>query len=331
MLRDKDLTRALKGPVCPIISLEPVLLTEAVKMLRQQVLTAAADFNRDEFRAGEGGMIRVIEAARTLPMMAPRRWVHLRDVHRLKAADAEPLLGYLEEPADTTFFCISGQKVDKRTKLGKRLAKLSTFVDLKAPKPHELPLYIVDRAKGRNIEVSRSAADLVADCIGLDIGAIDQAIEQLDIYCGGSKPIEMSNVEALVVPVRVRRIFDLTDALGQRDLAAATLLVRNAIDGGEAALRILAMVARQFRILLRIKAAVGSDADKARAAGVAPFLVRSLVQQAERYSELELCAALAAAAVADLQLKSSRLNPGVVLDRLLIDIISTATPSTVTS
>jgi len=59
----------------------------------------------------------------------------------------------------------------------------------------------------------------------------------------------------------------------------------------------------------------------AKRAGVAPFLVDSLTRQSEQYSESELCHALAAASRADVRLKSSRLPAGVVLERLLVEVM----------
>ena len=42
----------------------------------------------------------MVQAASTLPMMAPRRWVHLRELHKLKAAEQGPLLAYADAQDD---------------------------------------------------------------------------------------------------------------------------------------------------------------------------------------------------------------------------------------
>ena len=50
--------------VYSIISTESLLTSEAVAALRGIVLTAAPDFNRDEFRVGDQPIDRVVEAAK---------------------------------------------------------------------------------------------------------------------------------------------------------------------------------------------------------------------------------------------------------------------------
>lgn len=129
-----------------------------------------------------------------------------------------------------------------------------------------------------------------------------------------------------MAPTRVHSIFELADAIGARDLPKASLLLRNAIDSGEAALRVLSMISRQFRLLLKVKALGGAAGgpNAAKELGVAPFLVRGLVQQARRYQTPELWRAINAAARADERLKSTRLNHGVVLDRLLVEAMGSA-------
>lgn len=310
------------GPVCALLGTQSVLVQEAVDQLRDRALTVARDFNRDEFRVGEGTIQKVIEAARTLPMMAPRRWVHIADVHKLKAKDLEPLLAYVQDPSPTTVLCLSGEKIDGRTKLGQRLSKMRVIFAFAAPQQHELTNWVRQRAEHRGFVIDADAAGLLADMIGIDLGTIDRSIDKLWTYAGATGSIQLEHVEALVAPTRVHSIFELTDSIGDRDLANASLLLRNTIDGGAAALMVLAMITRQFRLLLKTKR-VGSNnpSQVARDVGVAPFVARSLVEQARRYEESELCRALDAAARADERLKSTRLGPGVVLDRLLVEVM----------
>lgn len=309
-------------PVCALLGTQGVLVLEAVDELRARVLTAAPDFNRDEFRVGDGAIQKVIEAAGTLPMMAPRRWVHLASVHKLKAKEIAPLLAYVENPSPTTVLCLSGEKVDGRTKLGQRLNKMRVMFTFEAPKQHELTAWVRQRAEGRGFVIDNDAAGLLADMIGIDIGTIDRSLDKLWTYAGAKGAIQLEHVEALVAPTRVHSIFELTDSIGDRDLANASLLLRNTIDGGAAALMVLAMISRQFRLLLKTKQVGGNNPSQvARDVGVAPFVARSLVEQARRYEESELCRALDAAARADQRLKSTRLGPGVVLDRLLVEVM----------
>ncbi|MEZ4270125.1 MAG: DNA polymerase III subunit delta [Myxococcota bacterium] len=305
-----------------LVSVETTLLNEAVRNLRRRVLTAAPDFNRNEFRAGTP-IAEVIQAARMMPMMAQKRWVALENVDKCKAAELAPLLDYLASPSPSTTLCLSATKVNGNTKWVKELIKQKAYFTLQPPSQRDLPQWLFKRAEDKGYGIDRDAAAYLADLIGSDVGALDMALEQLWTHAN-AQTISHADVDALIAPTRVRSIFELVDAIGRRDLGNASLLLRRAIDGGEAALRVLAMITRQFRSILQtkiLKAGGASKPEIARSAKVAPFLVDSLLQQARRYDTHELYAALDAAARADIRIKSTSLSHGVILDHLLIEVM----------
>ncbi|MEE8408537.1 MAG: DNA polymerase III subunit delta [Myxococcota bacterium] len=317
-----------KEPVLPVYALvgaESTLVTEAMSAVRGTVLTHAADFNRDEFRAGDTPIAHVVDAAATMPMMAAKRWVHLSDMQRLKAKDHPTLIAYLEKPSPSTVLCLSGTKIDGRTKLGQKLLSSAALFSIEPPTLREVVAWLERRAAKRGYSIDRDAAQLLADLLGTDVGSLDMALDKLATYGGDGKTICAEHIDEVVAPTRLHSIFELTDAIGRRDLTAAATKLRNAIGGGENALMVLAMIARQLRHLLHVKelcAAGAQQSDIASRVGIRPFLVQPLTDQAKRYNAAELCSALDAVARADVRLKSSRLDPGVILDRLLVEVVA---------
>jgi len=333
MASDADFERHIKGdallPVYALVGSEAMLVADATAVLRQKTLTSAADFNRHEFAAGETAIERVIEAASTLPMMAPRRFVHLARMHALKAKDFPPLLDYLERPALQTVLCLSGDKVDQRTKLGQKLARSGGLFLFEPPRQQDLAIWIERRAKKAGFAIDHDAAQLLGDLIGTDVGSLDRALEKISLYAGSGNGITTDDVEAMVAPTRVHRIFELTDAIGCRDLGGASMLLRNTLGGGESALGVLGMITRQFRQLLQVKALAARRMQSGQIAatlGIRPFLITELLSQARRYEASELASALEAAWRADVRLKSSGVAPGVALDRLLVEVMGQSRP-----
>jgi DNA polymerase III subunit delta len=329
MAQGNDLERLLaSGKVPSVLALvgsESTLVFEAVTAVRAKVLTRAADFNRTELRAPEAPIERVIEAAGVLPMMAPVRYVHLADVHKVPAKDQAALVAYIEKPSPTTVLVLSGEKLDGRTKLGQVLTKTGALFSFEPPKQHEVAGLVAARARRQSLELEPEAARLLGDLIGAEVGSIDRALEKASLHAGPGAPITAEDIEAVVAPTRVHSIFELTDAIGSRDLGKASLLLRNTLSGGESGLPVLAMITRQFRQLLAVKAARARGVqprDLASELGIKPFLVDQLLAQARRYEEVELQGALDAALRADIRMKSTRLDAGVVLDRLLVEVMS---------
>ncbi|MEM6733210.1 MAG: DNA polymerase III subunit delta, partial [Myxococcota bacterium] len=302
-----------------------ILRSEAVTALRARVLTQAPDFNRDELRGSETTVDRILEAARTLPMMAAHRWVHVSDAHKLKAEAQEALAAYVKAPSPTTVLVLSGEKIDGRRKLGQALNKKKVMFAFDAPKQWELGDWIEERAEHKGLALDRDAAALLGDFVGAEVGPIDRALEKLELYAGEPRSITAEDVQEVVAPTRVHSIFELTDAVGARNLSKSTQLLRNALEGGESGLMVLAMIARQMRQLLQYQLLSSRrmpNAELARALGVKPFLMNRIAEQARQYNKEELSHALDAAHRADIAMKSSRLSHGVILDRLLLEVVA---------
>ena len=309
-------------PVYAFLGSERVLVAEAIATLREHVLKVAPDFNRHDFSMREASMDRVVGAARTLPMMAPVRFVHLADIDLFKGKDATPLIDYLANPVSTTVLCITGEKIDQRTKLGQAIHKVAAVFNFEPPKQKDLPSVITRRALKLGIQIAPDATLLLADFIGAEIGTLDRALEKMALHAGENQTITTEDVEATVAPTRMHSIFELTDAIGSRNVAQASILLRNLLSTGETGLPILSMIARQFRQLLRVKIALSQGVKSAGLASrlsVPPFLVHALVAQAARYQALELQHALSLALDAEIRMKSSSIDHGVILERLLLD------------
>ena len=60
---------------------------------------------------------RIVALAETLPMMAQRRLIYVRDLSAMAADEAEPLLGYLARPNPSTVVAAVASRIDKRIKL----------------------------------------------------------------------------------------------------------------------------------------------------------------------------------------------------------------------
>lgn len=319
MAARRDLERHLQGkeilPIYALVSEQPALLHDAAVRLRDLVVTVAPDFNRDAFNGGEAAIERVLEAARTLPMMAPRRFVTLVDMDRLKPEALAALVAYIAAPCPTTVVCLMARKLDQRTKIAHALSAAKALFTLDPPGPRELPDWIASRVADRGGHIARDAAALLADWVGGEVGSLDRTIDLLLLYTNGAA-IDVDAVETVAVPIRSRSVFELTDAIGRRDLAQALLLLRGMAAHDEPALRILALIARQFRLLLQARS--GASAAEFR---LPPHVASALQDQARGYDVAELAGALVACAAADLRIKSSRQNPILALEHLVTSVV----------
>lgn len=329
-----DLEKPLKGGTAPVYLLHgdaPFLTREAAIWLKDRVLAGAPEeFALDRFDGGDKpDPERIAQAARTLPMMVPRRLVWVRaaeGVFALQKAQITPLLKYLDQPDPTTCLLFQANEKAKRTgALVKALEEKACVFETKTPRERELPRWIEERAKARGRRFESGASAALVDAIGDDLANLDGALERLTLFVEGKAPITAAHVEETVPHTRTRTVWELTDAVADRDTAKALALAHHLLSQGEQPLRLLGVVNRQYRQLLLGHGARAQGAtlqEAAAQAGIPPFRMAAYGRQVERYKSSELLAALDHLARADQDLKGSKLPGELIFEALLLELCS---------
>src|SRR5437764_1338049 len=123
----KDLEQSLKqGQIEPVYFLygsEVYLRDQTIRLITDTALTGTLlrEFNDSSFNLLTNDVRDAIAVAEQLPMMSGRRVIRLRNFAKLREADEEFLLKYLERPVETSVVIFIGDDIDKRKKLGKKL------------------------------------------------------------------------------------------------------------------------------------------------------------------------------------------------------------------
>jgi DNA polymerase-3 subunit delta len=307
-------------PVHVLVGTETFLIEQCIVLLRR--ITLGGDdtgFNADVFH-GRGLKVQsLLSAARTLPMFAPRRFVLLRDAMDA-GEDLDELLPYLENPAPSTCLVLTAEKLDGRSRFAKAVKKLDQIVEAAPLRPAAVRSFVVDEARHRGHDLAPGAAAALADTIGTDLAAMDDALERLSLYVGPGQAIDQAAVEACIARVRVESIWALVDAVSARDDRTALRATASLLADREAPLRILSLIARQLRMVARMREALASGLkppEAAQAAGAPPFKASELAQAARRFNYDDLKLAFEVLADADLQMKGGLTGNKVPAERLL--------------
>jgi DNA polymerase-3 subunit delta len=313
-----------RGEIDPVYCLsgERYLVDAAAGAIRAAVLAeagAGAAFNNDVFDLKEKGLAAALSTARTLPMMAKRRLVVGKAIDEVKAADLEPLVDYLEDPNPSTCLLLVADKVDVRFKAFQVLKKRG-YLHVFAPlRDQALAGWLRGEARARKLTIAPDAAEALATAAGPDLGRLSQALDLLALYAGG-KAITVDDVEDLVAETRERGIFELTKAIGAGNVARALALLTNMLRNREPALRIQFMLARHLRQVWRAKELAASGAGRneiAAGVGINPYFLDDVLTPARRMSRAALERAFERLYTADVDLKSSKLDPEIALSRLV--------------
>lgn len=313
------------GPAHVLVGSERFLIERAVSLLRRAALgDGPAGFNDDLFHGSSSlSGQKVVGAARTLPMMAQARFVLVRDVDAMSTTEQEPLAAYLTDPAESTCFVLTADKLHAQSKLAKAAKKAKVLVEAKSLKGAALHRFAVGEAKRRGHALTPRASEALLEAVGDDLAAIDDALERLSLYVGDGQRIDVDSVQACVSRIAADSIWSLVDAVGIRDTKRALGAAGSLLADREPPLRILAMVARQLRIVARMREALASGLrgkDAALEAGAPPFKARELTEAARRFNARQLEVAFSALAEADLALKGSKRPPERILEEAILQL-----------
>lgn len=305
---------------------------ELVQAIRAAVFPPGAmgiDFNLEVLYGRETSWDRILDSAMTLPAFAPRRLiiVHQADAlmtSRKKGEDGglERFLGYLDAPSPTTTLVLAASKLDGKLAPVKRAKAKKVLVSLAAPKERDMPGFVAQRARRLGVDIEPAAVRALVTAFSNDVSGVISALEQLDLYVGpgSGQPIRVADVEAVVSTVREESIFELVDAISSGDARGTTAgLHRLLVVQREAPLKLLALVARQFRLLVKASAALAEGQERGLASllGVPPFVVNKLSAQARKGDPARFARGLVSISACDRALKGASVDDLHTFERLV--------------
>lgn len=318
----KDLRAGKVPAVLLVVGAEPFLRQQLIDAVRRASLgdEDSSGFNEDVFHGKGLKADSVIAAVKTLPMLAPQRFVLVRDVASAASAEADKLVPLVTDPIPGTTLVLVAEKLDGRGKLAKAGKKAGAIVEAKELRGSALRSFAQERAKLRGKRLTGEATETLVDSVGGDLSALDDAVERLSLFVGGEQ-IDSADVGQCVSRVRSDSIWTLVDSVAERRKKEALLTTASLLAEREAPLRILALVARQLRMVARMKEGLErrmSEVEAAKSAGAPPFKARDLSRAAKKFSFDALRNALGVVAEADLELKGSRRDGGSVLEETVL-------------
>ncbi len=192
---------------------EDLLKDEALRAVLDRALDPALrDFNLDLRSAAQLDSDLLFALCTTLPMMAERRVVVLREVEALKRKPKvrSALLEYLGRPApDTVLVLIQSANEENEDK---DIAKAAVAVAFE-PLPEDRVLRWLDRrAKGLGLELPDDAARHLVRAVGGELGSIAAELDKLTALPAG-EPLTVERVGELVGVHHGETVFDWRDAV----------------------------------------------------------------------------------------------------------------------
>jgi DNA polymerase III subunit delta len=270
------------------------------------------DMNLEELDGSEAKIEQIKCSISAAPFLGEKRLVILKNfLGSHKAEKLKELIPLLDKvPESTVWLITESSQPDKRSALYKALTKQATNRIFNMPKGVGLETWLKHRAQKHGGIIDSRAASYLANKVGSKLWQLDNEIQKLSLYCG-VRAITAEDIDQLTSGGIERSIFNLTDQLAKKDHRAALRTIRELQEQGNEAAYIFAMIARQFRLMLEMKALSESNMPAPAIASkmqVHPFVVKNTLNQCKNFTYKELKAALNKLLVLDRRLKTGQIK-----------------------
>ncbi|MBD3307693.1 DNA polymerase III subunit delta [candidate division KSB3 bacterium] len=262
-----------------------------------------------------------------IPFLGDARVVIVREGLKTLTGDAaRSVAEYFEALPPTTHLAfVEEKKVSKRSIIYKALDNLNAKIkDFTLPNNRELPNWIVARTRSRGGRIDRRAAAQLAQNIGPKLRILDQEIQKLMLYVGEDGVIMPEDVQVMVPYIQAADvIFNMVDAVGQRNPQHATIYLHRLLDAGEHPLGIFGMVVRQFRLLMQVRWMLDhrhSEREIISRLSLHPYVAQKIRAQARRFTLRQLREAYRILMENDLSIKKGQISPESDLDLLMAQL-----------
>jgi len=268
-------------------------------------------------------------AVNAAPFLAPRRVVVLNHPgSAFPSPEArKKLLDLLDKAQPTTSIVLVENDVLKPDHwLQKWVSKTGARAGVHVynlPKRWEMSHWIESEAKKQGGRIDPDAAARLSEMAGEDTRIAAQELTKLLTYVNFERPIRLLDVEKVSIYSAQASIFELVDALGQKDGKKAQGILHLLLEEAEA-FEIWGMVIRQFRLLLQAREMLDEHAsgpEIQKALRLHEYVAPKVCSQAGHFSMPDLESVYHKLLEIDEGAKTSQVPLDLALDTLIVELM----------
>jgi DNA polymerase-3 subunit delta len=320
---DRSLREGLR-PLYLLLGPETYLRRVAAQTITEAALsrTLLREFNESAFTLLSDSVQSAIAAAEQLPMMSDTRVVRVRDFARLREADEDILIRYLNNPSPTTVMIFIADDLDKRKKSSKVLLDTCTVVEFSPLKDAEAKAWAKSRLKELEVSADDQVLSELIRLVGTDVQTLANELEKLASAAAGTNRITLDLVDELIGRSRELSNFELADHLmaGNRKKALETL--HRLLEDGAEPVMLVGLIAGNYHRLALGKhlLARGGREEVFRNISLPPFKRDSYISTLQRSTAAKIARGIQLTAAADLAIKTSQATPRLQLEMLVCEL-----------
>ena len=223
------------------------LCRDLIDRVKAKVLGNTDSLNAlESWDGAEHTLADILASADQMSFGVSQKVLEVRNAESLLAED-EILESYLQNPSGGAVLLFRVEKLDMRRKSAKSIEKFSTVVTIADPYADQRDgevRRLMDRFP--RVKLEPEALACLRDWVDDDLGALSKELEKISVAYPDKALVETADIEGLVFRQQTQNVFELVDAIFQRDKKKAMdMLVRWMQDEGRSALEIFGLLRSQ--------------------------------------------------------------------------------------
>lgn len=302
-------------------------INEAVKTLKKRVLTPGFEtFDLEKFDAGEGNFDfeELKRSIYTPPMASKKRLIILTRIEKMDGNVRKKFLTILKNPAETSILVmVQSPEYKKKSKFLNKIASLSKRKSFRNLYTKSLKGWINEYFVKQGYSVEENVAEEIIKFMGKDQISITGEMEKIITYIGENRKITKKDAVSVLSSNKVKNVFQLTDAIGKRDLNESLSIVNYLMEWGEEPEKIFAII-RSFFLRLRsifyYRKENLSLNQITKKLGKARFIIEKDIECLKRFTQTDLEDRLVLIYKEELKMKTGG-NKKLILTELVYNLI----------
>ncbi|SFL33581.1 DNA polymerase III, delta subunit [Paenibacillus sp. 1_12] len=328
-----------KGTFAPLyvcFGTESYLIQEFLQKLTSNLIDPQdAAFAVSRYDLAETSIDRVIEEAEELPFIGPRKLLVATNALFLTGAKdsskvehkPERLLEYLKSPADFSVIVLTvgAEKLDERKKLVKSLKEKDYLISCASLSADELGQWLKGEADKAGITFASGVQEQFIMYTGTNLQTLSSELDKCAMFVGRGGTITTEILDQLVTRSIEQNIFLLIEHIVQLKLDKAFTMLAELLRRKEEPIKIMALIARQFRIMYQVKDLQQQGYSQQQIASqisLHPYAVKIAAGQSNRFEVSQLLNILDQLSDLDYQMKSGKIDKALGLELFLLKLVA---------
>lgn len=330
----KNIQQKRFSPFYVLYGTESFLIEE----MKQKIIDYALDkesfeFNFAQYDMEETSVDIAIEDAEVLPFLGDFRVIVIKNPFFLTGKnekkkadhDLDKLERYIDNPSPHSILIFIGnyEKLDQRKKLVKKLKKTGEMLEFAPANESAIYELLWERAERQGAFFTKEANERLLQLVGPHLFHLVTEVDKMALYVGEQGEITPEVVDLLCAKTLESNVFALVDQVIRGQLNEAFSILHDLLKQNEEPIRLLALLARQFRIIFQVKQLKDSgytQGEMAKRLKLHPYAVKVASGQAKVFEKPELLRILNETTEADYAMKTGKMDKKLALELFLTNI-----------